>query len=142
MTVGNVINRQLQTVEVKIYCKKVKNYENTLVGENGNAKIVPPRDIAEVARRKKSIYRTLDLVTEKIGIDPTDHIEGLLQEYKSEIELKARGVKFGEVEVIYKTREIAERMATRKLQSESRVLFPSYMGRRVARIRVGKKNGW
>lgn len=76
-------------------------------------------------------------MTRRIGVTSADEIQKVLQEFKKDIKFKSRGVTFGEVDFLYRSKEITEKMTTRKLQSEDWVLIPAYIGRRMVRVRVG-----
>lgn len=120
--------------------EKLEQYEDLIERHRGNRNvfIVVPEDRAEPAKRKNITYKSLNLTTGRSGVAPADQVEEIRGNYKEMIEFKSRGARFGEIDAICKNRKWADEMAMRKLRSERWVFFPTYMGKKIVRVRMEK----
>lgn len=87
---------------------------------------------------KTILYMTMHLASRKVGIAPEKVARGTLKELKNNVIFYTGDAKFCFIETKLKNRETAVSNAMKQLRIEEWILFPTYLGKRVAQVRVGR----
>lgn len=100
--------------------------------------VIPQADRAEIEKRKTIIVRILSRPTKRTEMDPEREIETAMKKVVKYAICYTRGVKYGSVEVKFDTQNLAAGYFMKILQTEGSMLSPTFIGKRIVRVRVGK----
>lgn len=114
-----VVDLHLKSGKIKMDRGRLHRHANVLKGEGGKEMFALPMEGRKNERKGTVVYGTIHLATGRIGVALEKVVE-CAWKFVKDIVFYTRGVKF------------------RQLITEEWMLFPKYLGERVARIWVGE----
>ncbi|XP_052829386.1 uncharacterized protein LOC128249544 [Octopus bimaculoides] len=116
----------------------MKECEKLLAKVGDTLKLTPPVELISGVRKITVVFKTMKIATRKIELATVEEIEECLKSIRKQTTFVTRGRTYATVEVRFATEVEAIKNSTEAIRSEEWVLLPSYCGKRVARVRVGK----
>ncbi|XP_036364761.1 uncharacterized protein LOC118765946 [Octopus sinensis] len=122
--------------EVKITLQDIKKAKELLRKDGNSIFLNTPQEVIEDTNKKTITYKVFDRKYKRMTNATPQQLEIALKPIWAQKSYVTKGKCFGTVEVRFPTEEQARAHAISPLQTESLLLVPTHLGRRVTKIKI------